>query len=100
MKRPDEYTNILSMNLDNLTNRFFTFSKLYLDKVTYKLQTSIHKLNAMNPFSVLSRGYSITTDDRGNVIKNASNLRNSDVILTTLHNGKIRSVVEKAVQDE
>ncbi len=100
MKRPDEYTNILSMNLDNLTNRFFTFSKLYLDKVTYRLQTLTHKLDAMNPFSVLSRGYSITTDDRGNVIKNASNLRNSDVILTTLHNGKIRSVVEKAVQDE
>lgn len=100
MKRPEEYTNILAMNLDNLTGRFFTFSKQYLDNVAYKLSTLIHKADAMNPLAVLSRGYSITTDQKGHVIKSAENLNKNDVILTTLHAGKIRSVVEKAVKDE
>lgn len=100
MKRPEEYTNILAMNLDNLTGRFFTFSKQYLDNVAYKLSTLIHKADAMNPLAVLSRGYSITTDKKGHVIKSADNLNKNDVILTTLHAGKIRSVVEKAVKDE
>lgn len=100
MKRPEEYTNILAMNLDNLTGRFFTFSKQYLDNVAYKLSTLIHKADAMNPLAVLSRGYSITTDQKGHVIKSADNLNKNDVILTTLHAGKIRSVVEKAVKDE
>jgi len=100
MKRPEEYTNILAMNLDNLTGRFFTFSKQYLDNVAYKLSTLIHKADAMNPLAVLSRGYSITSDQKGHVIKSADNLNKNDVILTTLHAGKIRSVVEKAVKDE
>ena len=100
MKRPEEYTNILSMNLDNITGRFFTFSKLYLDNISHKLNTASNKINAMNPFAVLSRGYSITTDEMGNVIKDSNNIKKDEMILTTLYSGSIRSVVEKAVGNE
>ncbi|MFA5341599.1 MAG: exodeoxyribonuclease VII large subunit [Clostridia bacterium] len=100
MKRPDEYTNIMAMNLDNLTNQFFMFSKTYLDNIRYRLNSSVQKMDALNPLAVLSRGYSITTDENGNVIKNSNSIKMNDVIMTRFYEGNIRSLVEKVDNNE
>ncbi|WP_038169892.1 exodeoxyribonuclease VII large subunit [Verrucomicrobium sp. BvORR106] len=50
-------------------------------------------LKSMGPDSVLSRGFSMTTDATGKVIEDASKLRTGDMMITRLAKGKVASVV-------
>ncbi|MBF0217756.1 MAG: exodeoxyribonuclease VII large subunit, partial [Candidatus Omnitrophica bacterium] len=51
------------------------------------------KLRMLDPAGVLERGYSITFKDR-KVVKNASELRSGDRILTKFARGEAESLVE------
>jgi len=58
------------------------------------------KIEALNPLNVLSRGYSITTDKDGKVIKCSSMVNKDDRIITKIFEGTISSIVEKAEKNE
>jgi len=50
------------------------------------------RLNVLSPLGVLSRGYSITRfADNGAIIKDSSQIKKGDEIITKLHKGEIRS---------
>lgn len=51
------------------------------------------KLSVLSPYSVLERGYSLTTDSTGAVVKSADQVKSGDEITTRLASGSIRSVV-------
>ncbi|MBX3460011.1 MAG: exodeoxyribonuclease VII large subunit [Planctomycetes bacterium] len=51
------------------------------------------RLNALNPLAVLQRGYSITRNEAGQVIKKASEVKPGDVIVSKLADGEITSKV-------
>ena len=53
------------------------------------------KLLALNPKGVLKRGYSISLDEDGNVIKDIKNVKIGQNIQTILENGKIVSTVKE-----
>jgi exodeoxyribonuclease VII large subunit len=55
-----------------------------------------HRLNALSPLAVLERGYSITRDAAGRVLKDAARVKEGDVILSRLASGELRSRVEPA----
>jgi len=46
------------------------------------------------PLAVLARGYSITFDEQGRIIKSADSVRSGDCIQTKLHRGHLKSRVE------
>ena len=48
---------------------------------------------AHDPALLLSKGFSITTRG-GKVVRSSDELQNGDVIVTQLHRGKVKSVVE------
>src|SRR5690606_28764258 len=50
-------------------------------------------LNALSPLAVLQRGYSITRTDAGEVIKEATQVKNGDTIVSKLAKGEVRSSV-------
>ena len=100
MRRPEEYTNILGLNLDNITNRFFLASKAYIEGMYSRYNILNQKIEALNPLNVLSRGYSITTDKDGKVIKCSSMVNKDDRIITKIFEGTISSIVEKAEKNE
>ncbi|MCQ2742148.1 MAG: exodeoxyribonuclease VII large subunit [Bacilli bacterium] len=52
-------------------------------------------LNALSPYGVLSRGYSITSDENGNIVKSVEDVKDGSNIKTTLSDGIIVSKVEK-----
>ncbi len=52
------------------------------------------RLHALSPLAVLERGYSITFDPNGKILKNAGSVRPGDVVQTKLHRGRITSRVE------
>ncbi len=51
-------------------------------------------LDAVSPLAVLGRGYSITQDESGTVVRDASSVRPGDRIVTRLAKGRLRSRVE------
>jgi exodeoxyribonuclease VII large subunit len=50
-------------------------------------------LNALSPLKVLERGYSITRDENGRVIKDPKEVKTGDELTTKLANGEVKSRV-------
>ena len=80
-QRLDEQQRALSQNL-----AYFVSMK------NEKIQSINGRLKALNPTAILSRGYSITmSDPRGDIIKDASHVKNGQRIKTKLAKGEIIS---------
>ena len=69
-------------------------SQSFLSMKKHRLELLQQKLNDALPEKQLARGYSITLKD-GKVVKDASLLKEGEVLVTVLHQGKIESVVVK-----
>ena len=55
------------------------------------------KLDALSPLRVLGRGYSITQDAGGRVVRSASALQPGEEIHTRLESGRVQSRVEETI---
>ncbi len=65
-----------------------------------RLETAAARLDAMSPLKVLSRGYSITENDRGAAVVSAKNLQPGDRILIRFHQGGVDARVEKVWEEQ
>ena len=60
-----------------------------------KIKTLSETLEILNPDAILSRGYSITLDENGKVIKKINDIKPNARIITQLSDGKIISSVDE-----
>ncbi|PSW02114.1 exodeoxyribonuclease VII large subunit [Photobacterium lipolyticum] len=60
---------------------------------SHKLAMAAEKLETVSPLATLGRGYSITRDTKGNVIRRADQVKAGDELHTKVAEGEIRSVV-------
>ena len=68
-------------------------SKMYLSARLHRLDLLKQRLNDALPEKQLARGYSITLKE-GKAVKDASLLKEGDVLTTVLHQGKVEFVVK------
>ncbi len=66
-----------------------------LDSQRKNLKMYNYKLNSLNPENILKKGYTITTDKNGKVIKSSKTALKQDVIQTRFIDGIIISKIEK-----
>ena len=59
------------------------------------LDTLIRETEALSPLAVLSRGYSVTTDADGRIIRNRGDATPGQEIVTRLMDGELRSIVKE-----
>lgn len=59
------------------------------------LKTLAGKLDALSPLGILSRGYSLTFDAKGRLLKSAETLKEGDVVRTRLARGTFESKILK-----
>ena len=78
--------NVLKTNLNHLLLTIVSGSNS-------KLKLIQEKIHALDPKGVLKRGYSITTDEKNNVIKDAKGLKKGEEIQTLFSKGKVKSKV-------
>lgn len=64
-------------------------------KIRQKFDLAEEKLHAYDPERVLERGYSITLKE-GELIKDSSQLKEDDSIITILKKGKVESIIKKS----
>lgn len=79
--------------LARVTPRLEPALKLHMQRAEARVQKAEAQLRAYSPYGVLERGYSLTTADDGSVVKDASVLKNGDVLTTRFAKGKVSSVV-------
>ena len=86
----------LSANVEKL--QYTMKSKISDLKATLK-QRAVG-LNALNPLSVLLRGYSVAYDSENKVLKDANNVAKDDKIRVKLYNGAINATVDYVEREE
>jgi exodeoxyribonuclease VII large subunit len=82
---------------DGLSTLKLRLSKAINNLISNKQQYFSHQigiLNAISPLSVLSRGYSITNNKDGSIVKNSHEVHIGDEINTRLADGYITSIVK------
>ena len=68
-----------------------------LERARRKISSSSRTLDAVGPRQVLARGYSITLDEAGGIVRNPSAVKAGQLLETRLEGGTLRS---RAVDDE
>ena len=66
----------------------------FLYSLNLKLNNFEQQLISLSPKEILKRGYSITYNDKGKIIKSSKKLARCDRLVTQLNDGKVRSKVE------
>ena len=61
------------------------------------LSSALKEAEALSPLSILSRGYSVTMDRSGRIIRKTSDVKKEDEIITRVMDGEIRSLVKEIV---
>jgi len=56
------------------------------------------RLNALNPLAILERGYSVSFNEKGDIIKNTRQVSEGDVLRTRLHQGSLTSKITAITQ--
>lgn len=84
----DYYKDNLKNSLVNRLNNYRT-----------RLEGEVKRINALNPKAVLNRGYSLLQNDKGHVITSIKEVKENDVIITSLQDGSITSVIKEVKND-
>lgn len=82
-------SNSLNVLKTNLNHQLLTI----VSSSNSKLQLIQEKIHALDPKGVLNRGYSITTDEKNRVIKDAKRLKKGEEIQTLFSKGIVKSKV-------
>lgn len=92
----DDRKMALGMTEDKLITRMSTL----LERKKSSLASHAAKLDALNPLSVVARGYSAVFDDEGKLIKSVSQTKKGDMVSFMVTDGKISAEVVCAEKNE
>lgn len=81
-----------NLKIDELNNRLNRNIEVVLTNKTNRFNSNVSKLQAINPLSLLEKGYSVVYKDN-NLVKSINDVSKNDVIEITLNDGKIKAEV-------
>ncbi|MCA9261460.1 MAG: exodeoxyribonuclease VII large subunit [Planctomycetales bacterium] len=94
--RPADMINYRATRLDELSTRLRRAGTTQLERRRDRLAATAGKLESLSPLAVLGRGYSVTSDDAGQLIASAAQVAAGHRIQTQLASGRLWSVVENS----
>lgn len=94
LRDPVSKINEKSMYLDYLAKMFENSAKSILEKKQQIFGLNISRLEGLSPLGTLSRGYSVTKDKCGKVVKSVKQTKSGDDIQITLADGDISATVK------
>ena len=66
-----------------------------VDTDTQLLSARKREIEALSPLSVLKRGYSLVTDEKGRVVRDKNQVKEGESLNIRVENGTIRTIVQK-----
>ena len=93
-KVPLDKINRYRLTIDNLITKSEATLRYKIEKYRTRCIKSISMIDALSPLKTITRGYSVTEDINGNVIRKVSDVKPNDEIKITLTDGKINAIVK------
>ncbi len=81
-------------------NQFTALAKNLTISQEQRLALATGHLDAVSPLKILSRGYSVTTNGQGNIVKSVQDVRWGEEIRTRLSDGDVYSVIQQIDFDD
>jgi len=85
--------------LDDWSERLERAGRGRVQRARERMEALAARLEALSPLNILGRGYSVTQDKDGVVVRDAANLRCGDMVASRLHRGRIVCRVEGVESD-
>lgn len=95
MTNPETIIEERWLLIDSLTEKMTKLVETKMSTSREEFLLLARALDLLNPASIFARGYSITYDKAGNIIKDASKINPGDNITTRLDSGKLECIVVK-----
>jgi exodeoxyribonuclease VII large subunit len=100
LRKPWDIVHARRQLLDEKLDRFNRAGTVLLNEKTGALKLLSAKLESLSPLAVLSRGYSVTVNETGAVIKTAGQVKIGDRIETRLNEGRLVSAITEILDGE
>jgi exodeoxyribonuclease VII large subunit len=94
LKDPISKINEKGIYLDHLSKLFENAVSGVLNKKQQELGLKASRLETLSPLATLSRGYSVTKDKNGRVIKSVNDAKSGDLINVIVSDGVIDATVK------
>lgn len=98
LRAPEQYFIDRRTALEHLTRRLASATQNTLMRSRARLAQQAAALDAMSPLKVLSRGYAVTTDEAGAVLRSVQQTKQGDVIHVRLSDGTVDAQVKKLTE--
>ncbi len=92
-RQPMAQLGQLSQRVDELLRQMQNYLRAQAENKKLEFQNVLGKLNALSPMSVLERGYSLTTDEKGSLVKTAGQIQVGSTMTTRFSKGSLKSKV-------
>lgn len=94
--RPDRVLALLRSRLEPLGAGLASTFERQIQKRRDRLGRVAEMLRLLSPDSTLQRGYTLTTDSEGRLLRSSQDVPARTVLVTSFHDGKVTSVVKSA----
>jgi len=92
-RQPMVYVNQLSQRVDEMLRQMQNYLKGIFQEKKQLFRNLTGKLDALSPLAILERGYSITFDEHGNLMREIKQAKIGQTIQTRLKSGTIKSKI-------
>jgi exodeoxyribonuclease VII large subunit len=96
LKSPEGYLLQRKNNLELLRNRLIAAQNQQIHSKARRYAALTAKLDAMSPLKVLSRGYSMTQSENGQIIRSVHDVSSGNTIRITLQDGYLTATVTES----
>ena len=93
LRSPDGYLQQRANSLELLKNRMISAQNQNITRKNQQYIAAISKLDAMSPLKVLSRGYAMTQNNNGEVVRSVKQVEIGERITISLSDGKLSATV-------
>lgn len=99
-RQPLTLVNQYAQRLDELMRQFQNYLKNLVRQKDQAFRSTVGRLQALSPLAILERGYSITFNQSGALLKDAREVKKGETLRTRLHRGTVYSKVETVEKSE
>ncbi len=94
-RQPRSLIDQLSERVDDQCRQMQNYWRGFYQRCAQQMKEQAGRLHALSPLAVLDRGYSIAFDAKGKVLKQPSQIKTGDELVTRLKTARIHSKVTK-----
>lgn len=99
-RQPLNLINQQAQRLDELSRQFQNYLKNLVREKEQTFRSWVGRLEALSPLGILERGYSLTFNVQGALLKDARKVKLGEVLRTRLRRGSVLSKVESIEKNE